>query len=290
MSGDTITREIDRTLLLPMLRGLQIPPRPSLLAEVQTELQTGDPDPRRLAHLVSGDVAMSAALLKLANSPLMGLSRRAETVNQAFTLLGMLTVESLLVEIALRHALPAEGPSLARFWDVATRRAHAMAFLARRERIAPSDVAHTFGLFLDVGIALLLRWPLTPPYRNTLAIANDSPEPFAQIERERHGTDHAVIGAAMASSWGVSQTVVLAVRQHHNYATMSHPATPRILRDLVALSCVVEWIIQHYEGQNQHREWQKSGELALHTLGLGEAQLTAWSNDVHERFQQDGCA
>ncbi|WP_374438669.1 HDOD domain-containing protein [Inhella sp.] len=288
MNGDTITGEIDRALLSPLLRGVQIPPRPELLTAVQTELQTDDPDPQRLALLVNDDVAMSAALLKLANSPLMGLSRRAETVNQAFTLLGMLTVESLLVEIALRRALPSEGPALTRFWDVATRRAHAMAFLARRERIAPSDVAHTCGLFLDVGIALLLRWPLTPPYLNTLAIANDSLEPFTQIERERHGLDHALVGAAMAHGWGVGQGVVLAVRQHHDYAMLDDTKPPQVLRQLVALTCVVEYIIQRYEGLNQTREWDKGGEAALRTLGLSEAELAVWSADVHLMFNQGG--
>lgn len=287
MEGDTITREIDRALLGPLLRGVQIPPRPSLLAAVQAELQTADPDPRRLAQLVQDDVAMSAALLKLANSPLMGLTRRAETVSQAITLLGMLTVESLLIEIALRRALPSEGPTLTRFWDNAARRAHGMAFLARRERIAPSDVAHTCGLFLDVGIALLLLRPLTPPYLNTLAIANESLLPFTQIEQERHGLDHALLGAAMAHSWGVGQAVVLAVRQHHDYAMLDQAGTPRVLRQLVALTCVVEHIIQRYEGLNHSREWEKSGAAALRTLGLDEAELDVWAADVHLLFRQE---
>lgn len=287
MDATVIQREIDLALLSPLVREVRIPPRPTLLQAVQEELQADDPDPRRLAHLVSGDVAMSAALLKIANSPLMGLTRRAETVEQTFILLGMLNVEALLVEITLRRELGAEGPALNRFWDVATKRAHAMAYLARRERLAPSDVAHTLGLFLDVGIALLMLRPLTPPYLNTLSLANESSEPFTQIERERHGTDHALVGAAMARSWGVSQTVQLAVRLHHEYQRLPDPAMPKVLRDLVALACVVDYAIQRQEGRHKQMEWQKAGALAMQVLGLDEPMLEAWVAELHTLFVRE---
>lgn len=287
MDADLIQREIDLALLSPLVREVRIPPRPSLLQAVQDELQSEDPDPRRLAHLVSGDVAMSAALLKIANSPLMGLTRRAETVEQTFILLGMLNVEALLVEITLRREIGAQGPALHRFWDVATKRAHAMAFLARRERLAPSDIAHTLGLFLDVGIALLMLRPLTPPYLNTLNLANESEAPFTEIERERHGTDHALVGAAMARSWGVSQTVQLAVRLHHEYTRLPDPATPKVLRDLVALSCVVDHAIQRHEGRHKQMEWQKAGPRALQALGLNEAGLEDWVAELHSLFDHE---
>lgn len=288
MDSDVIEREIDLALLTPLVREVQIPPRPSLLADLQAELQRDEPDMRRLAHIASGDVATSAALLKAANSPLMGLSRRAETVEQAFLLLGMRTVEALLVEIALRQAMQGDGATLTRFWDVATKRSRAMAFLARRELLAPPDVAHTFGLFMDVGMALLMLRPLTPPYVDTLHLANQSMEPFTRIEQQRHGTDHTLIGAAMARTWGVSQTVLLAVRLHHDYATMDDPAAPRVVRDLIALSAVVEVVIQRFAGLNRHLEWEKAESLAMATLGLDENLLADWTDDVHALFDREG--
>lgn len=288
MDDEVIAREIDLALLTPLLREIQIPPRPSLLADLQEELQRDEPDTRRLAHIAAGDVATSAALLKAANSPLMGLSRRADTVEQAFLLLGMRTVEALLVEIALRQAMQGNGPALTRFWDVATKRSRAMAFLARREMLAPPDVAHTFGLFMDVGMALLMLRPLSPPYLDTLHLANQSAEPFTRVEQQRHGTDHTLIGAAMARTWGVSQTVLLAVRLHHDYATMDNPAAPRAVRDLIALSAAVEVMIQRYAGLNRHMEWEKAGPLATRTLGLDENLLADWTDDVHALFDREG--
>ncbi|MBB5204252.1 HD-like signal output (HDOD) protein [Inhella inkyongensis] len=288
MDAVELQHEIDLALLTPLIRTVQIPARPSILAKVQEELQSEAPLIQRLAQTVSCDVAISAALLKIANSPLMGLSRRAETVSQAFTLLGLRQVEAVLTEITLKKALRGDGMAMERFWDVSSKRARAMAYLARRERLGPADIAHSFGLFMDVGIALLMQQPLIPSYANTLRIANDSMDPFTQVERERHGTDHCLLGAAMARDWGVSQTVLLAVRLHHDYATLDDPRTPTVVRDLVALSAVVDHIIQRFAGQNHTLEWAKAGPRSCHCLDLDEAQLEHWTEEIHELFNQEG--
>ena len=288
MDAIELQHEIDLALLTPLIRSVQIPARPSILAKVQEELQSEAPLIQRLAQTVSCDVAISAALLKIANSPLMGLSRRAETVSQSFALLGLRQVEAVLTEITLKKALRGDAVAMERFWDVSSKRARAMAYLARRARLGPPDIAHSFGLFMDVGIALLMQQPLVPSYANTLRIANDSLDPFTQIERERHGTDHCLLGSAMARDWGVSQSVLLAVRLHHDYATLDDQRTPEVVRDLVALSAVVDHIIQRFAGLNHTLEWAKAGPLACARLELDEAQLNQWTEEIHELFEQEG--
>lgn len=75
-----VLEELDSEALRAVVQDIGIPPRPSLLVDLQTEAQRDDPRPKVMAELAGGDVAMSAALLKTANSPLMGLRKRAETV------------------------------------------------------------------------------------------------------------------------------------------------------------------------------------------------------------------
>jgi HD-like signal output (HDOD) protein len=55
-----------------------------------------------------------------------------------------------------------EGPQLTRFWDVSGKRSLAMRSLARELGGVDVGIAQSFGLFCDVGIALLMqRFPLT---------------------------------------------------------------------------------------------------------------------------------
>lgn len=282
---DAVSKSIDAPEVRSLIKDLGVPARPSALVDVQTELRRDEPRIHVLAQIVSSDVAMSGALLKVANSPWMGLSRRAETIQQAFMILGAARCEQLLTEIALRNALPAEGPALCRFWDVSSKRSQAMWSLAPRVGLSPA-LAQTVGLFADVGIPLLVKRFSHPSYLDTLAEANRSDACFTTIEQQRHQTDHAIVGALLARSWGISQTATLAIRLHHDYDILQD-ARPEIVADLVALCLVVEHIIQRFQGLNQHNEWAKGGEAAMKVLSLSNADLESWCDDLFDQFSVD---
>ena len=127
------------------------------LLRLRAELARTPPRSEELARIAMTDVAVSAALLKAAYAPWLGRGRGRGTLAQAFERLGPVRCTALLSALALREVLPAHGPSLERFWDVAHRRSVAMAWLARRHGEVAPDVAQTFGLFCDVGIPVLLQ-------------------------------------------------------------------------------------------------------------------------------------
>jgi len=255
---------------------------------MQQELERDDPSLKRVADIAGSDVALSAALLKYANSPLMGLSRRCETVDQAFQLLGFAQCQAIFTEIVLRKLLPATGPGFVRFWDVSAKRSRAMTYLARTRRVVPPALAHTYGLFVELGIAILLqRFPGHGGYVATLDKCNVHEGSITALEQSIHGVDHALVGALTARTWGVSQTAVLATRLHHEYSSWMGPMPPQV-RELVALGLVCETIIQRYQGLNRHIEWSKGGAIALAALGMTEADLESWCEDVHAQFAATG--
>jgi len=281
--------DLDGRELLALVKDIGIPARPQLLVDLQQELERDDPSLKRVADICGSDVALSAALLKMANSPLLGLTRRAETVEQALQLLGFAQCQAILTEIVLRKLLPAEGAGMTRFWDVSAKRARAMTFLARTRRVVPPALAHTYGLFAEVGIAILLkRFPGPSGYVATLDRCNDLAEgSITALEQSIHGVDHALVGALTARTWGVSQTAVLATRLHHEYTAWLGPMPPQV-RELLALGLLCETVIQRYQGMNRHVEWAKGGATALEALGIDEAELESWTEDTHEQFRLTG--
>jgi len=280
--------ELESDALRSLVKGIGIPPRPALLVSLENELRKDDPSMRRMADIVGNDVALSAALLRAANSPLMGLTRRAETVESAFMLLGWLQCQAIFTEIVLRRLFPANGPVMTRFWDVSGKRARAMTFLARQRRLVDPALAHTYGLFMDVGIPIMAqRFPGTSGYLQTLARANESELSFTAIEQEAHGTDHTLVGALAARSWCVSQTVVLAVRLHHEYAAWTSPL-PAQVAELLGLALVCDHIVARYEEVERDREWEKGGRLALSLLGIDEPQMFEWCDEIHHHFDLIG--
>lgn len=271
-----------RPALRDLLKDINIPPRPSSLVDLRQELGHDEPRIDRLVAIVNADVAMSAALLKLANSPWLGVGRRIGHIKEAFHLLGFKRCEHILTEIALRRALPTDGPALFRFWDVSSKRSQAMGMLALRVGL-DADTAQTMGLFADVGIPLLAQRFAQPSYIETLVQANRSEEPFTQIEQARHDTDHTAIGSLLSRSWGLPADVVTAVKLHHDYDYLRE-SQPGTVHELIALCLVCEHIIQRFQGLNVHAEWGKGGELSMKTLSISQADVDNWSDELHERF------
>ncbi len=269
-----------------LIKSIRIPPRPSLLADLQRELASAEPAPAAIGRIIASDVGMSGALLKLANSSFYGGKRKAKSIDQAIIFLGINQVASLMTGLLARQAIPTDNAALASFWDISSRRAQAMVHLSRKLRIGEPDVAHTFGLFCDTGVPLLLD--RFPGYADTLAdCANEAVRPFTALEDERHSTNHAAIGCLLARNWGLSSDVSVAILHHHDYVVLEDGATDDAVRSLLALALLAENALQRYQGLAGATEWAKGGARAAAYLGLSDAEITDLLDELHDAFHAE---
>lgn len=266
-----------------LIKSIRIPPRPSLLLDLQRELALEEPSPAAIGGIIGRDVGMSGALLKLANSSFYGGKRKAKSIDQAIIFLGINQVAALMTGLLARQAIGADNGALAQFWDVSSRRAEAMLFLSRRLHIGAPDEAHTFGLFCDTGVPLLLE--RFPGYAATLAdAALDPVRPLTALEDERHSTNHAAIGCLLARNWGLCTEVAWAILHHQDYSVLEDTATSDTVRSLVALSVLAECAISQYQGMASSLEWNKGGALACHYLGLSPDETGDLLDELHDCF------
>ena len=266
-----------------LLRSIRIPPRPSLLVDLQRELAQEDPSPRAIARIIGNDVGMSGALLKLANSPFYGAARKAKSVEQAINFLGINQCAAMLTGILVREAVGGGNAALNQFWEVSSCRAQALVFISRKLRLAPPDIAHTFGLFCDIGLPILMD--RFADYDQTLALCNaDASRKFTEIEDARHTTNHAAIGCLLARNWGLSPDVSWAILHHHDYEVLGDDATDDAIRSLVAAAVLAERAIQRYHGNGESLEWDKGGGEACRHLGMNEDETADLLDELHETF------
>ena len=85
-----------------VLSGIHLPPCPAVLLNVMAEVRSPEADLGRIANLIRQDAGLSAPMLKLANSPYVGLRSKVSTVQQAVTVLGLKNTVNLLRNVALR--------------------------------------------------------------------------------------------------------------------------------------------------------------------------------------------
>jgi HD-like signal output (HDOD) protein len=62
-----------------LVRDLGIPAQPQIVSALGQEMARPEPDLQRIVRIVASDVALTAAVLRVVNSPAYGLRRRIET-------------------------------------------------------------------------------------------------------------------------------------------------------------------------------------------------------------------
>lgn len=279
-----IDRELDQARAEGPVRDIVIPPCPELLTALQLEMRQPDPDPAEVTRIAGSDVAMAAALLRLANSPLYSRGRPAHTVAEAVSLLGLGQTAAILTGFLARSSIPANSPLLEHFWHTSTRRSLAMAFIARQLYGVDAEVAQTCGLFIHVGLPILLQG--LRGYAGTLAEAMARQDrSFTETENAAHRTDHAVVGAIVARTWHLPPVIAFAIRLHHDFHVLRVSSIPAGVRTLVALTAVAEHLVADFEGVQIQREWAQHGMACLAYLQIGESEVDLWIDTLHPVFE-----
>jgi HD-like signal output (HDOD) protein len=156
--------------------------------------------------IMAKDPAMTATLLRLANSAQFGLSRQVLSLDHAITLLGMSRVRALALSSSMSTAFPVvPGLDRSSFWKFSMACAGFSQWLADGAGLDPQQ-AWLAGMMLRLGELLIgQRAP------ETLAEIEASPnQATARWEREQRllGFDEAQVTAVLARHWNFPDAIV----------------------------------------------------------------------------------
>jgi len=284
MQVTDIDRELDQARSEGPVRDIVIPPCPELLTALQLEMRQSDPDTAEITRIAGSDVAMAAALMRVANSPLYSRARPAGTVADAVAMLGMGQAAAILTGFLARRAIRIQSPLVEHFWETSTRRSLAMAYIARQLYGVDAEVAQTCGLFMHVGIPVMLQG--VRGYAGTLAEAMARQDrSFTETENAVHRTDHAVVGAIVSRTWFLPPVIAFAIRLHHDFTVLRVSSIPAGVRNLVALTAVAEHLVADYEGVQTQTEWERFGPACLNYLQIGASEVDLWVDTLHPVFE-----
>jgi HD-like signal output (HDOD) protein len=282
--SEQIREDIDQSRRRGALQQIQIPPCPELLAQLQQAMSTPEPDLNLVARIASSDVAMAATLLRIANGPLfkpVGLP--CTTVGQAMTRIGLRESVAVMTGFLVQHAIPVNSPQLARFWERSAKRAIAMATIALELPGLSPDLAHSFGLFLHVGMPVLLQ--SMRGYAATMVEAGARIDrPFIATENANHKTDHAVVGALVVRVWNLPAPLMAAIRLHHDFTALGHAGIEPEVHTLIAAGLIAEHLMRRHEGLPEDADWAGHHAAAMQWLHIDWEELERWEEVVNAQF------
>jgi len=193
---------------------VDLPPLPTAVGELLNLLE--DPECTRGAVVaaIRSDAALSANVLRVANSSYFGLPTRVGTVERAVSVLGLLTLKG----VVLTASLPRVCPDYASVVAVAQKRGLLASTIVRRSGGAHASIAATAAMLMDVGQLVLAR----RHGRAYLDLIETCPVAMLPSrEAEEFGVTHAEAGASLLDRWSLPQEIVRAVALSH---ALPHPA------------------------------------------------------------------
>ena len=216
-----------------------LPALPDMAVKVMRLTDDARASANDVARVLAADQAMTARVLKLANSAFYGVPRRVSTVTDAVVLLGMRTVRNMTVALGcqpvLERALPGYALRPGDLWRHSFCCAFAAQCLAKRARYRVAEEAFVGGLLHDIG-KVILNTHMQAEFAAVLRYASENDVPFMDAERAVLGFDHAEAGARVLARWNLPPALVDCVRYHHE--PLSQP-TPSPLTGLVHLADVM---------------------------------------------------
>jgi len=222
----------------------------------------------QMLKLIGQDPQISAKIISLANSPIMGVSRKLNTVSDAAMLLGLTRVKSVAVGIASMSHL-AQSPA-GKYFKPQDLWLHSMTVAIVMRTIAQAmprnarpneDQIFLAGLLHDIGFMALHH--LDPVASDALhhQLLLQPERPILEIELETLGITHCYIGSQLARHWHLPEEII-AVLGYHHPPYVEEVADGNPLVRLVSLSEKIApnfGIAEHTGDEIQEYEWLELG-------------------------------
>ena len=204
------------SLEIRLSRSENLPVLPQAVSSVLRLADDPNCSPRQIAQCIERDPAITAKILRAANSAYYGFSN-VNTVGKAISFLGINSVKSLVVSVALQNMLA--GRSLApsfnktEFWRHSLAVATSARILATIRMPFKAEELFCAGMMHDVGMLVFDKF-LGSEFEDCIRQAKHTNVPLERLEEQMIGFSHGEVGGLLASKWGLPNLVKNAIQFH----------------------------------------------------------------------------
>jgi HD-like signal output (HDOD) protein len=170
-----------------------------------------------IGKVIGQDVALTARLLKIANSPFYSHVSRVDTVSRAVTLIGARELRDLVVATSAMRmfsGIPSALVDMDSFWRHSICCGVVARILGPHCGVLHSERLFVAGVLHDVG-RLIMYTKMAELMKVVLTRAHDSGTPAYLAEREVIGFDHAQVGSELMRLWRLPVSLQEVLEFHH---------------------------------------------------------------------------
>ncbi len=201
-----------------MARSENLPVLPQAVSEIMRLADDPNANQRELEKAFEQDPAITAKILKVANSAYYG-GQRAPTIGRAISFLGLSAIRSLVIGVSFQQMTGNRSESRhfnkLQYWLHCLGTAVSCRVIAKLRMPAKGEELYCAGMIHDIGLLVLERF--TPKELDAaLELSLKTGTSLLETERKILGFDHAQVGGILAEKWNLSDLMVNGIRHHPN--------------------------------------------------------------------------
>lgn len=226
----------------------ELEPLPATVLRLLELLSSDDWTLESVVETASLDAALTARILKVANSAANSSAAPVTTLDEATMRLGATAVVKLATGSAIRGYMASSESSSGEgqegdLWRNSVATALAADLVASLSPVDIPQEAYTVSLINDIGRIVLSRYL----DENTLSLLDraviEGKQNPLEAEREILGVDHAELGALIAERWELPPLIANSIRFHHT-PTEAADASVQTLCDVISVTDAVARVIE----------------------------------------------
>jgi HD-like signal output (HDOD) protein len=159
------------------------------------------------AGVINMDSALATRIVKIGNSAFFGYVRKANTVKQAISLIGVMQLHDLLLSsLAIRafSGVPPEVIDQHSFWRSAIYCGITARLLAKKCKLLVSEKLFTAGLLHEIG-HIVMYTKIPEQVQEVILAAQHTDRPLYMLEREILGFDYGQVGSELMRLWNLPE-------------------------------------------------------------------------------------
>ena len=215
-----------------------VPTLPTFFNKIVETIADDRTSSKDLAETISKDQALTAKILRLANSAYYGRFREISTVEQAVTIVGFNEVKSVSLSVAVFGSFSRQLPLqiLENFWVHALSCATAVKAIGDRGQEMSLEKVYFAGLLHDIG-KLALNLLFGSDYLSIIDQATQEGCSDHEAEEKAYGVHHAQVGEWLAERWHFPTDLIESIAYHHQ-PSKTGLIRPKVVAMVYLANCI----------------------------------------------------
>lgn len=273
-------KDIKIDALNSLLKGVAtLPSLPAIALRIIQEIKKDKSSLKDLADIISYDPALTAKILRIANSSFYALPYKVDSIDRAVHILGLEALKNIALSFAIVRGLKrnlVDEFDHELFWKRSITSAVSAEMIATKLHMKREDTFVT-PLLMDIGV--LVMYLMKPDdYLRVVNKKRATNMPTCEAEASIYGFDHQDVGSEILKKWGLPESIYMPISYHHRKGDC--PADLKNITDILLISDIVSSV---YHGNKSSKKFNELKQLLQDKLRMSETEVSEFVDLIADK-------